>query len=234
MSETLIPPTFLFRFAVPCYRHKGRSNAKAIKLTEGHRIAAFGELAGDPLIADLRIGWNHKAIFIQLRVSGKKQLAWCRQNRIEDSDGLRLWIDTRNTHNIHRASRFCHQFVFLPFGAGNKFDEPAAVWLPINRARELSKPIAPTELMVRSQKLDDGYSLEGIIPTAKLTGWAPEDHPHLGFMYAVEDRELGTQTFSVDAEFPYADDPSLWGTLDLVDESPPSVETSVSPNSEDK
>lgn len=223
MSETLIPPTFLFRFAVPCYQHTARANAKSVDLSTGHRIPSFGELSGEPPLAEVRLGWNAQAIFLQMEITGKEQLAWCRQNRIEDSDGLRLWIDTRNTHNIHRASRFCHQFVFLPFGGGDKFDQPTAVWLPINRARELSKPIDPKALIVRSQKLKDGYKLEGIIPTSVLTGWAPDDHPHLGFMYAVEDREKGMQTFSVDPQFPFADDPSLWGTLDLVEQAPPSV-----------
>ena len=33
-----------------------------------------------------------------------------------------VWIDTRNTQNIHRAGRFCHRFAFLPVGAGGKPD----------------------------------------------------------------------------------------------------------------
>jgi hypothetical protein len=32
----------------------------------------------------------------------------------------------------------------------------------------------------------------------------------------VIDRELGWQTFTVGQELPFVDDPSLWGTLDLV------------------
>jgi hypothetical protein len=32
----------------------------------------------------------------------------------------------------------------------------------------------------------------------------------------VIDRELGWQTFNVGPEFPFQDDPSLWGTLELV------------------
>ena len=33
---------------------------------------------------------------------------------------------------------------------------------------------------------------------------------------SVFDRELGQQFFSVGSEFPFASDPALWGTLDLV------------------
>jgi len=33
----------------------------------------------------------------------------------------------------------------------------------------------------------------------------------------VVDRELGWQTFSVGPEFPFVEDPSLWGSLELTD-----------------
>ncbi len=68
---------------------------------------------------------------------------------------------------------------------------------------------------MQSQRHAEGYSLQVLIGAAGLTGFDPEEHPRLGFTYAVVDRELGWQTFSVGSEFPFQDDPSLWGTLDL-------------------
>ena len=47
-------------------------------------------------------------------------------------------------------------------------------------------------------------------------GFEPAEHPRLGFTYAVIDRELGEQTFSVGRPMPYDEDPSLWATLELV------------------
>jgi hypothetical protein len=38
----------------------------------------------------------------------------------------------------------------------------------------------------------------------------------LGFTYFIFDRELGQQFFSLGSEFPFASDPSLWGTLELT------------------
>jgi hypothetical protein len=148
-------------------------------------------------------------------VSGKQQPPWCRDSRIDDSDGLQLFIDTRNTQNIHRAGRFCHRFAFLPIGAGRKLDEPVAMLLAINRAKESPREIETGALKVRCQRLPDGYSLEGFIPAAALTGYSPADQPAIGFSYAVIDRELGWQTFSVGPELPFVEDPSLWGTLEL-------------------
>ena len=71
-------------------------------------------------------------------------------------------------------------------------------------------------LKVTSQKRVGGYVLSAFIPAAALTGFNPADHPRLGFTYFVFDRELGQQYFSLGSEFPFASDPSLWGTLELV------------------
>ena len=54
-----------------------------------------------------------------------------------------------------------------------------------------------------------------MIPADCLTGFDPADYPRLGFSYAVVDRELGWQTFSVGPEYPIQEDPTLWGTMEL-------------------
>ena len=127
----------------------------------------------------------------------------------------RFWIDTRDAHNIHRASRFCHRFIFLPSGGGQRLDQAVAELVPINRAKESPKPVAAGSLRVQSTKRHDGYLLHAFIPASTLTGYDPNETQRLGFSYAVVDRELGWQTFSVGPEFPFVEDPSLWGTLEL-------------------
>ena len=216
MYESLLAPAFLFRFSAPCYHHPDVGSPKGLTLSEKYRLPCFGELEGKPTIAEMRAAWSEAGLAFALRVDGKQQPLWCRDSRIEDSDGLQIWIDTRNTQNIHRAGRFCHRFVFLPTGAGRKLDEPAAALLAINRARESPREIEPSALRVRSERRIDGYSLEAFIPADALTGFSPIEQPALGFTYALGDRELGLQTFSVGPEFPFVDDPSLWGTLELV------------------
>src|SRR5437588_149367 len=61
-----------------------------------------------------------------------------------------------------------------------------------------------------------GYLLEAYLPAAVLNGFDPEQNPRLGFFYAVRDRERGEQTLGLGSDFPYAEDPSLWGVLELV------------------
>lgn len=216
MPDTLLAPTFLFRFSVPCRYQKKLWSASGVQLGEAHRLPALGELEERPQAADVRAAWSEAGLAFTVRVSGKKQLPWCRASRLDESDGLQIWLDTRDTHNIHRAGRFCHRFVFLPSGGGARLDQPVAELAIINRARELPKPVSPGTLAVRSEKRIDGYVLEAHVPAAALTGFDPSEHPRLGFTYALIDRELGMQTFSVGPEFPFQDDPSLWGTLELV------------------
>jgi hypothetical protein len=148
-------------------------------------------------------------------VQGKSQPLWCRGSRVEDSDGVQLWIDTRDVHNVHRAGRFCHRFIFLPGGGGSRLDQPVAEVLTINRARELHNPVREGLLKARCQPRKDGYLLDIFLPAAALTGFDPVEYPRIGFNYAVADRELGQQTFSVAAPMPYQEDPSLWATLEL-------------------
>jgi len=216
MTETLLAPTFLFHFSAPLLRCKKSWTAKGVQLDAKYELPSFGELEDRLKFADVRAAWNDNGLFFNVRVSGKKQSPWCRGTRLDDSDGLHVWIDTRDTHNIHRASRFCHRFVFTPAGGGRKLEDSVADLIDINRAREKPKPCYKARPLIRSEKRVDGYLLESHIPTESLTGFNPSDHPRLGFAYAVVDRELGWQTFSVGAEFPFADDPSLWGTLELA------------------
>ena len=216
MSDHLVSPTFLFRFAVPCVYRRRVWSEKGAALEPKYRLPSFGELDGKKLFAELRAAWNGTGLSFLLRVAGKTQAPWCRATRLEDSDGLHIFIDTRDTHSIHRASRYCHRFVFLPTGDGPGLRLPVARWLPINRAKEDPQAVADGMLDIKSERLADGYLLGADIPGTALTGFDPDEYPRLGFTYAVIDRELGWQTLSVGEGFPLMEDPSLWGTLELT------------------
>ncbi len=216
MSQPLVASSFLFRFAVPCLRLASTGPPAEARLGEAYRMPCFQDLDGKSCFADLRLGWAPEGVAFWLEVRGKRRQAWCRTTRMEDSDGLHLWIDTRDTHTIHRATRFCHHFVFLPFGGTRSGQDPVAQWRPIDRAREHPKPIPRNALQVQSQSLSDGYRLQGLVPAEALTGYDPDQQPRLGFFYMVVDAEQGRQAFSLGPEFPIAEDPSLWGTLEFV------------------
>jgi hypothetical protein len=215
MSTQLLPPSFLFRFAVPCRYAAKLWTPKGIDLGDEHLLPSFAPLDDAPQRVVVRAAWSEQGLAFSAAINGKKQAPWCRESRIEDSDALYLWIDTRDTHNIHRASSFCHQFAFLPTGGGHGQDEPVAELLAINRARENPRPVRPGSLGVVHRKIADGYRLDIAIPAAALTGFDPAEHPRLGFHWAVIDREIGEHTFCCPPGLPYREDPSTWGTLEL-------------------
>lgn len=216
MSTPLLPPRFLFRFSFTCPYRKPLWKEAGLALPDECRLPKLAELESSRNYAEVRCAWSEEGVAFSCRVEGKKQLPWCRDSRPDESDGLRVWIDTRDTHNIHRASRFCHQFIFMPSGSGRNLDEPYGEQLFISRARENPKPVRSNLLKVRRDKRPDGYVIDCLVTPQALTGWDPVENPKLGFTYAVIDREIGTQTFSCGPEFPYHEDPSLWATLELA------------------
>ena len=225
MSEaqinTLIAPRFLFRFSVPVARRSPIWKPGGIELDESYRLLNLAELdAGsesrERTFADVRMAWAPEGLLFNVRVAGKSQPPWCRDSRWEDSDGLQLWIDTRATLNIHRASRYCHRFVFLPSGGGSGQTEPLADQLLINRARENARPVRPRELQAVSKFNKNGYWLAAFVPAIALGGYDPQQQRQLGLTYSIIDRELGLQTFAAGPPFPYDEDPTCWAMVDLV------------------
>lgn len=228
MNKTLLPTRFLFRFAVPCKHRKALWTAKGAGLGEAYRLIAPVELEGKTAWAEVRAAWSEKGLAFRTIVRGKRQPPSANRSDPEQSEGLHLWIDTRDVHNIHHAGRFCHRFAFLPEeneeagkGKRKKTDSespfPAfCTILPINRAKEHPAPESLDGLRALCKPESDGYQIDALIPAEALTGFDPAEHPRLGFTYAVIDRELGEQTFSVSKPMPYQQDPSLWATLELV------------------
>ena len=96
MSEQLIAPAFLFRFRVPCHKtDKKWTKTKGLELPQKFTIPSFqAELAEAKQFADLRLAWSDQGLVFNLQVRGKKQAPWCRDSRLEESDGLTFWIDT--------------------------------------------------------------------------------------------------------------------------------------------
>lgn len=216
VQAPLIDTGALFRFRFPLRRFKGTWSRTGVELPENCKIPTFAELNGKRPFADVRGAWNEEGLFFTAQVTRKQQVSWCREGMAAESDGLHLWIDTRDTHTIHRASRFCHRFAACPIGSGKAGIDPFAYMVPINRAKEPPKSLGNGKLPVVSKRLPDGYWLSIHLSSDTLSGFAPQEQPRIGFFYQVIDRELGSQCWNLGTEFPIGEDPSLWGTLDLT------------------
>jgi hypothetical protein len=216
---SFVPPRFLFRLTHPCRYVKKiptTSGPKLLNLPANCRLENYSELEDKKNFAEVRLAWNERGIGIQIEVSGKEQLPVADVSKPRFSDGATIWIDTRGDRTSHRASRTCHQFHLLPTGGGSEQDEPALLQVKINRALADAPIGNMSGIPFRSQLSKSGYGLEVFLQASSLNGFDPDEHPKLGFYYAVRDAELGEQVLSVGSEFPYADDPTLWASLDLI------------------
>lgn len=215
MHPSLLPPRYLFRFELPLQRCKETWTDAGIWLDEAYSLPNLSSLDHEHAFADVRAAWQTGGLIFNVQVENRRQPPWCREGRLEDSDGLQVWIDTRPAGNVHRATQFCHRYVFLPRGGGRRADQPIADQLLINRARENARPVRPSDLRAAAQTSPTGYRLACHIPATALGGYDPTHHSRLGLNYAVLDRDFGLQTLTASRELPFDEDPSLWCTIDL-------------------
>lgn len=217
---TMIPHRFLFRLAYPCRRVVKMPRAKGdalLDLPETCRVPHFPGLDDQRDFADVRLAWNESGIGVSVEVRGKKESAVGDASKVRASDGMTLWIDTRDARSGHRATRYCHQFHLLPTGGGPERDEAIVVQAKIPRALADAPFALSSAHIIRARHFKGGYILEAFLTANALAGFDPEQSPRLGFFHAVRDNELGDQTLGVGPDFPYWEDPSLWSVLELVD-----------------
>jgi hypothetical protein len=210
----VIPHRLLFRFTIPV-PHVAPPGRGAADVAWGALppLPDLGVLDGAKSFAAIRVGWNEAGLAVRAEVSGKKMPIASAVGAATESDGLQVWVDTRNTQTIHRATRFCHHFVFLP---GGPKQGGVALQQPIALAKEEARATRAGQLRTSSRPQPGGYALDAWIPAECLYGYDAEANPLLGFYFLVRDAELGDQYLSVGREFPFDHDPSLWATLELV------------------
>jgi hypothetical protein len=215
----LVPYRFLFRVAYPCRYVPDvplEDRDDLLDLPPECRLDNFDEMDGRRNFANVRLAWNEGGLALQVEVRGKAEPPAGDPARPRQSDGITLWLDTRDARTSHRASRYCHQFHLLAAGGGPEHDQPAFLQTKIHRAMQDAPQVAAAAIAFHGRPLTGGYRLEAFLPATALHGFDPEQNPRLGMFYAVHDRELGEQTLGVGSDFPFGEDPSLWSVLELA------------------
>jgi len=216
MPNPFIDPALLFHMEIPLRHWDGKWESKGVQLPETYQVPCFAEFSDRQIFSDIRLGWNANGLVIQVSVKGKRQTPWCRETRLDESDGFHLWIDTRCSPGIHRATQYCHRFLWMPSGGGPRRESSLAAMVPINRARSHPRAVDPKHLPLKTNLRHNGYEISAWIPREALTGYSPEEQPRVALYYAVIDRELGWQGLTLGPEYPVTDDPSLWSQATLL------------------
>ncbi|MFI5460453.1 MAG: hypothetical protein ACHRXM_33975 [Isosphaerales bacterium] len=220
-AKPLLPQAFWFRIAVPCPRIEGMPRAEGagrlLDLPESSALPDLRQLDGGSSWARVRVGWNPGGLGIAVLGEGvsSEQLD---KDRPEGFAAAQFWVDTRDTRNVSRATRFCHRFMaeLRPGNARGQLDVKVA-HLPIAQATTAPPLCSPEHFAVRAELSRSGWMLELFLPADALNGFDHELNRRLGFAYHIADYVRDDQFFTVGREFPVGENPSLWSTLELRD-----------------
>jgi hypothetical protein len=218
-TSLLLPPSFWFRLALQApFVERIVSPSGTVELPESCALPPFGKLEGEETasLSRVSVGWNETGIGLLVEFSGKPKSFVASRANVRDF--VDVCIDTRDTREIHRASRFCQRFTALIVREGRKSDlEVTLTPEAISRAladppkADLSKAVRHAEIQ------NQGWRLGLFFPGSCLHGFAPETNRRLGLMVRVMDPQRGMEYLGVaQPGFAMLDDPSLWATLELI------------------
>jgi len=203
---------FRFELPIPYLAETPRVDGSMRKWRREHLCPALVELEDREPFADVYWAWNEHYLIVAFDVPNRRGLPRCDPKHWWKQDGVRLCIDTRDTRDNKRGTRFCHFFYFLPRGGGTNGKQPVVGMHRLSRTKERPAEIdlSAIKLGVRCDR--SGYAIEAAIPGSCLTGWNPAEHPRIGIFHKIKDVQRGAQNLSVNDELGWNVDPSTWAT----------------------
>ncbi len=218
MSTALLPQAFWFRLAIPCQRidELPRLEAKRLlDLPESFKIPQSSILDGREAWAEVRAAWNRKGLAVSIQAEGDL-MGLRNDDRPEGAYGATILVDTRDTRDVSRATRFCHRFDAKLVWSAKTSDLGVIVeQQPIARA-VTDPPMAGLKTITsRAERTKTYWRLEMFFDAAALNGFDPETNRRLGFCYRIFDPDRLDEILGVGREFPVSENPSLWSTLEL-------------------
>jgi hypothetical protein len=220
-TKQLLPQIFWFRIVTPCAHvadiPRLTDPVRLLDLPETCALPDFGGLEGKSGWAQVRVGWNAAGLGITVLANALSDQQLVR-DRPEGFAVVNLWIDTRDTRNVNRATKFCHRFTARLDVAGPRRQLSVDVTQrPIARALADAPICRPQIIETRVELGRSGWSLELFLPVSALNGFDPDTNRRLGFAYQIADHVHDDQFLGVGREFPLGENPSLWSTLELRD-----------------
>ena len=215
----IVPPSLLFEIQLSVPRISGPSGRQAgslLSLPETAHLFSPSTLDERPLFSEVQAGWNDDGFGLKVSVDGKQNAVSGDAAQLAKSDHCLIWLDTRPSGTVHRATEYCQHFACLPADQANR-GQPTVMALPIAQQRSQKIEFNPQKMLTQNQLTTAGYEFELWIPASQLYGYREiSEIQRLGFFCVVHDTELGTQHLALDDEFPYSYDPSLWIQLELL------------------
>jgi hypothetical protein len=220
VTKPILPQAFWFRISVPCLHVDDMPGSgpsgRLLELPESCALPGLQQIGGPASWAEVRVGWNALGLGIVVLADGVSEQQM--SPRPEGFAIAHFWIDTRDTRTVSRATRFCHHFVARLEPRKTRGQLGVKVGMrSIARAVAEPPPCPPDLIASRAQVSRSGWTLEVFLPAQAFNGFDPETNRRLGFAYQITDFVRDDQFLGVGRDFPVAENPSLWATLELHD-----------------
>jgi hypothetical protein len=218
VKNKVIPQSFWFRLELRCRKLQtlGLGPDRGLDLDDRFDLPATAPLDGIKPWAKIRSAWNDHGLGFSIEVESDSL-----DRKLSDQLNVRslaFWINTRDSRDVHRATRYCHLFSIDVKPKGEKSLDVKCVRktmnVPVN-----SPPPPPSEpIDTVAFRYAEGYRVDVFLHADMIPGFDPETNRRLGFCYSAHDPTLPFQVLGVTSEFPFHQDPSLWSVLELVDD----------------
>lgn len=214
----MVPPRTLFNFRLflAPLPQPHRPDGSLDAFGPQHRLPELGPMDKERVFAHWFVGWRPEGLSVGLRVLGWDGDFEIDAKRYWQSDGLRVFVDTRDTKDAQRAGRFCQQFYILPRGGGSDGDLPLVGRARVQRAKEEPPPVNTQLIKVAVQTARREYRLEAFLPAEVLPGYEPAQFNRLGLFLTVTDHHLGEQNLTCGDELEFWANPSSWASCELM------------------
>ena len=172
MSQ-LVPAPLLFDFqlTIPqCGKPATKKSGRLLSLKDDATLFVPSSLESENQFASLKAAWNEDGFAFSALISGKSQPVAGSGKSLSTSDHILIWLDTRPTGNVHRATEYCQHYAIVP--EDDDADGEATVQiLPIAQQRQ-SRLEPNTKLMkTRVHQKRAGYEAELWIPGSQIYGF---------------------------------------------------------------
>lgn len=214
----VVPPSFLFGIRLPikaCETPKSSRKKCLLNFSDQHRLFMPSAMNGDEQFATVAAGWNPEGLGLKFQITGKPGPPAGDSQSLNTSDVVLIWLDTRPSGDVHRATEYCHHIALLPADERAQ-GKPAVIAQPIAQQRATRIEFNAKKYRLHTNVSPNGYEAEIWIPKAQLHGYREvAEIGRIGFHCLIKDAHLGDQSFHLSGDFPTGYDPSTWITLEL-------------------
>jgi hypothetical protein len=158
--------------------------------------------------ADVAISWSEAGIFLAVFVDKPFEQAF--YPRFQEGDAVEFFFDTRDLKTAGFATRFCHQFVFLP----QTVQGIVAQEITHFRTEDTHPLCDCSDLQVVAQMEKKDYALQIFIPAHCLHGFDPSSFERVGFTYRIHRYQGAPQHFALSSQhFSLEQHPRFWASF---------------------